>query len=103
MKSRLQRTAAELFWRLGEIGGFVGGGGSWVDGIGNWRGGRGFFLRRLFCGFGAFALLVTAVVELLVGGLFLHIFIVTQGRPSALSQWSKMGVGIGLAISWGMG
>jgi len=38
--------------------------------------GRGFFLWRLFGGFGAFALLVTAVVELLVGGLFLHGLIV---------------------------
>jgi hypothetical protein len=39
---------------------------------GNWVGGRGLFLWRLFCSFGAFALLVAAVVELLVGGLLLH-------------------------------
>jgi len=38
---------------------------------------RGLFWRGLFCGFGAFALLVAAVVELLVGGLFLHKLIIS--------------------------
>ena len=56
---------------LGQSG-FRIGGGIRGGGIGNWRGMRGLFLRRLFCGFGAFALLVAAIVELLVGGLFLH-------------------------------
>jgi hypothetical protein len=47
-----------------------------VGGRRNWSRvcGWGFFLRRLLCGFGfgAFALLVAAIVELLVGCLFLH-------------------------------
>jgi hypothetical protein len=44
------------------------------DGSRGWVCGRGSFLRRLprGFGFGAFALLVAAIVELLVGGLFLH-------------------------------
>lgn len=56
--------------------------GFWIGGgvrdgrIGNWSGRRGFFLRRLFCGFGAFPLLVAAIVELLVGGLFLHVLVI---------------------------
>jgi hypothetical protein len=59
-------------WASGLWGDAGAGGGSW----GGVRG-RGFFLRRLFCGFGAFALLVAAVVELLVRGLFLHMLIIS--------------------------
>jgi hypothetical protein len=85
MKSRLRRATADSLSRLGEIGGFVGEDGTWVGGIGNWSRGRGFLLGRLLrgFGFGAFALLVAAIVELLVGGLFLHgLIIVTHPRLS---------------------
>lgn len=65
----------------------------WLEGLGGGIGGRwdggcagGLLWRRLPGGFGALALLIAAIVELLVGGLFLHDSIMSQiGGTGAFS------------------
>ncbi len=53
-------------------------------------GGHGFLRRRLFGGFGAFALLVATIVELLVGSLFLHSLIMSQRGGGGESGWGTL-------------